>query len=372
MLNEQTAFGVIINIVLIIFLLLLLNRYHRGNVVCKQQFALLGIFLFCLFSFWGRDWYGYLHYTDIFRKGYGQISMEPFYVWLLSLIEGNYFLFRSIVWGGAIVFFYKTIKRTELNINLVLYLFCGIYLIFFSYARATLCMAVIFFGYSLLYSHRKKYNQLAILIGISIIFAAFYLHKSSIFGIGAALISAIIMKRENKIFSSLLLLTPVIIFLLYYYFSSSGIAFSESSTFADYTQAGNVYLAANMNYKGIGAMISTFLERLPYYLVSILCFLEIRQKKRAIPRIVGSFLVMLIVIVFLSTFFLIDFGVNTTTLYGRFLRFGQIPACIALAYFYQNNLYAKFVDRIIFIAFISTFYSLMYVTYNLIMQNKII
>ena len=175
-------------------------------------------FVFCLFSFWGADWFGYLSYF-IWAKSGGieHVPMESFYLWLVDKVCTDYLQFRMIVWGLALGLFVFTLKRLQLNLGVALFFFCSIYLITFSYARASLAMSLLFAGYSLLWEHNKKAALKNRLIGLSLIGLSFFCHKSSVLGI-TAVVAAIIVKKWGRNWVILVLLAfPLLVFAMQFF-----------------------------------------------------------------------------------------------------------------------------------------------------------
>ena len=143
--TQQTPFLVLSNIIVLCYLyrslkpVLVDTNYISSKRVLVTQFLML---LFCLFSFWGTDWYGYLNYFTAVKSGWeDRVPMEDVYIWLMEVLP-SYLLFRFIVWGGALLLLLKSVSNFEINKKLFLFLFCSIFLIWFTYARASLGMAM--------------------------------------------------------------------------------------------------------------------------------------------------------------------------------------------------------------------------------------
>lgn len=362
----QTPFLVFTNIVIIFTLYLLTKPASRGIQISptKRKVSKLLILLFCLYSFWGKDWFGYLLYYKEIERGGVVSSIEDIYNWVGKFCP-SYAIFRLVIWGPALFFFLKTIKRLSLDLDIVLFFFCSIYLIWFSYARVSLAMAVIFYGYSLMYSSRKRLD-LKYILGIILILASFYLHKSSIFAI-IVVFTAELLKRWSKVSVALpIIIFPIAVIIAISQFGSfvDSLVNNEANVMNEYATVGNAYLNSDSYIAGPGVLLQWFFERTPYYLLSFICIKVIwRNDLRVAPNI-KPFMLVLFLLVLTATVFLFDFGFNTATLYGRFIRYAQIPACIVLSHLYTKNIYLKLTKVTYWLAIVGTAYSLFYVMYN--------
>lgn len=357
-----------------LLLIFILNRYTRPAFVSchlsqmRIRVTIILCFVFCLFSFWGADWFGYLQYF-IWAKSGGieQVPMESFYLWLLDEVCTNYLLFRVIVWGVALGLFIFTIKRLRLNIGVALFFFCSIYLIYFSYARASLAMSLLFAGYSLLWEHNGKIVLRNRLIGVVLIGLAFFCHKSATLGI-AAIVGAVIVKKWGRKGAILVLLAfPLMVIAMQYFLQDSFVTIlsDEESTLGQYAQAGANYMDKKSGFSGIGTFIQkNILEQCPYYILALCCYKEIKSPSGEYSVPIKSMMVLLFVLVVTALVFAFDLGVNTKTIFTRYLRYAQIPACIVLTYMYSNGIQSKLVKWAYTIGIIGCFYSLIYSMYN--------
>ena len=108
--NEQTAGLVLFNIVILLLLFFTLKEAleppHMVSLA-KYRFALFLCVIFCVFSFWGTDWFHYLEKFPMLLSG-EKGHMESIYVWIAQNLSPNYIIFRLIIWGGAFYLFIKT------------------------------------------------------------------------------------------------------------------------------------------------------------------------------------------------------------------------------------------------------------------------
>lgn len=362
--NKQSALLVLMNIIMIGCNCLVLKKslkapYH--TTIGKYRLGVFMCLLFCLFSFWGTDWFHYLEDYFFIRDGY-RTNLEDVYVWIIQNISPNYICFRLVVWGTALYLFVKTANNLSVSKELVLLLFSIIYIIWFAYARATLAMAMAFYGYSLIIKNSHKFKS--VLLGIVILLSSYFFHKTAAFAIGIVALALLLKRFPRYTLWILLISFPLAIVL-----AKIGVAsfmltdINGDGDMASYMATGQRYMEKDLSTHGIGAILHSMLERIPYYLTAYLGFGIIRQKTMILPSDIKAFIVLQILLVFISSIFAFDLGVNTSTIYVRFLRFAAIPTTIVMAYLYQCGYRHKFVKRTIQIAVCGTLYALFYSFY---------
>lgn len=369
---QQTPLLVFSNLLLIF----ILYRYTRPAFVSgylssmRIKVTIALCFVFCLFSFWGADWFGYLAYFKWAKNGsIEHVPMESFYLWLVDKVCTDYLQFRMIVWGLALILFIFTLRRLRLNLGLALFFFCSIYLIYFSYARASLAMSLLFAGYSLLWEHNRKAGLKNRLIGLLLIGLSFFCHKSSALGI-AAVVGAIIVKKWGRNGVILVLLAfPLLVFAMQFFLQDmfGSIVSDEDSTLGQYAQVGADYMDKKSGFSGLGTFIQkNVLEQCTYYILALCCYKEIKSPSVEYGVPIKSMMVLLFVLVITALIFAFDLGVNTKTIFGRYLRYAQIPACIVLTYMYSNGIQPRLIRWAYTMGIIGCFYSLIYIIYNVI------
>lgn len=383
-------------------------QYSDGVVSLPRLYFTLSMwFAFDLFAFWGSDWFHlYVAYQDIMQ---GTPIVEKIYTWIArNLAPNNYILFRAIVWGLAQFLLWDTFKRLSISTHLALALFVSIWLIWFSYGRVSLAMALAFWGMAFYYrSH--SIPILPKIVGISAIIASFYLHKSAIFLILVAILS-ILTKRSNKItFAICLIIFPILIQLMSEGFLDM-ILFTMTDRLEDldnYILKAKYYMDTESDNHGIGPLIGMLLEKIPYYLITVLGLFAIYNSKNSsgyeiyadtedtkeyeednesiededteivtpeeneeyqeytIPEDIKVYIRALFFIVLLSSLLLINFKStsNTQVLFDRFVKFSMIPSAIVLAYLLDNYKYVRYAWWTYCLALLGTCYQMIYMLY---------
>lgn len=360
---EQTPFLVASNIILIAIMFLLLQPvYVRGDSVPKWRTIVCVIcaLVFCLFSFWGKDWF---HYQNDFwrlkRYPYSFSHMEDVYLFLIKICP-NYFTFRLAIWGPSLLLFHLTIKKLELNTELAWFIFGVLYIPLFAYGRFSLAIALMFYGSALLTQPYKNTKKISSIFGLLLIITSVFFHKSAIIGVGI-ICFALIIKTLNK--NSLLLIFGV--FILCVIIVNVLIPIFLKTNFNDdveFAQRSQKYIGREVheNAIGIAAIIYKTLERIPYYLIALLCYKT--QSEYNVPKGIEFMLKFFFFLVFFASIFAFDTGANTSIFYVRVLRFSLIPAAIILTYAHQYRLYPKLTKYAFLFSLASVSY---YLAYNL-------
>lgn len=372
LLKGQTPLLVFSNILFLLFLFFFLKSalssgYTSEKKVKKTYFL---IFIFCLFSFWGTDWYHYLQYFINIKDGFGEfVPMEDVYVWLMNILP-SYILFRAVVWGGAILLLAKTISNLHLNKGLFLFFFCAISLIWFSYTRATLAMSFLYCGLSYLIKAQRGYGNKFInnIVGVALIIISFYFHKSAAIGIVAIAIAILVHRLGPKKGLILFFVAyPLLILSVRSVFSEliEGLIADETSMFNEYAVAGSGYLGSKNSIQGLGIIIQHFLEQFPLYLMIYISYFVIKKGVQ-LQKGIDLIMITLCSMVLVASLFAFDLGMNTQTIYVRIMRYAQIPLCICLTYLFENRLCPTLTKWTYTLGIISCVYITLYTLYNVL------
>lgn len=363
--TEQTPQLVLFDILLVLLIFITLRRTLRKPFRISEPEYYLAIFfgiLFCLFSFWGTDWFHYIEVYEKLQKGKDS-HVEEIYYWIAG-ISPNYIVFRLFIWGSALLLFVDITRRLSVSKELAFILFGCMYLTWFSYARASLAMVMAYYGYSLILKpYRNK--RFSIILAITAILGSFYFHKSSLFAIATVSLCVLIKKYPTKAVVMCLMMYPLLIMFAKSQLAdimSSDIDANESDL-SSYMSSSQHYLDAKATKRGIGAIIMGKLESIPYYMVAFLSFFALKNYRRLIPQDIKGFMLLTILLLIFSSIFTFDLGFNTGMFYGRFIKFLAIPSSIVLAYLYQNRIYPRLTKASLLIGVLGTAYALLYTFY---------
>lgn len=373
--THQTPVLVLFNIILLFLLIFTLKDalYHPHMVsLAKYRFALSLCVIFCLFSFWGTDWFHYLELFPMLQSG-ERGHMEEVYVWIVQNLSPNYLLFRLIIWGGAFFLFIKTLNRLDISVDLALLLFVIFSIIWFSYARATLAMTIIYFAGEIMFRSEKRFISL-IQGTVLLCFSAFF-HKSAIMAIPLVYIAYLFNVNTKLALRITLLFFPIIVIFAKAIVNQlmSVDLDNSNNMILGYVESGQNRLLRESNISGWGAIIRNTFERMPYYLIAFVGtkILIYNIYDDDIPSNIKSFIILQILIVVVSTVFLFDLNANTQMLYGRFLRYNAIPTVIVMTYLYELGIYRRLIDATIYIAGFGSLYTVLYAMYDIIINSNL-
>lgn len=360
--TEFNTTGILFDIFL--FLTCLIKLYPAINDKSVSSFNIkictLFSLLFFLFPFYGGDYYHYLeYYTKALSNPHLNSSLEEIYSTIANNTFGSYTLFRLIIWGSSMLLIIKTANGIGLPKPIFLLVLSCCFITVLAYARVTLSMALIFYGTYIL---ATKKNVLYLILGIGFICVSFFFHKSALFGIAMVVCVLICQRIGRTSYIIFLLSIPLVIGILSYFISD----FLQTSIAEEYINIDSAqgYLSSEKTEKGMGALILNFLQRTPYYCLSLIFFLlVIRNKLSLLPKQLQLFGSLTFLITITASLYLIDMGLNTYVLYYRFLTFAAIPSVIFLSTLKLYKIYNRLTTLTFYMLVCSTAYSLLYTCY---------
>ena len=166
-------------------------KYPQHNNNSKGIFIFFFLYIFnSVYGLW--EWDTYHSWDDFISAGhyyYFEIDgYEAIYNWLASITGNHYFLWRFIIWTPACLFIYFSAKKLSLlnnNFLVSLALFGG----FLAFTRGMLGHTMLIYGLIILLRNQNSfYNKL---LGLVLIFASYFFHKSMYINILFALIAFI-------------------------------------------------------------------------------------------------------------------------------------------------------------------------------------
>ena len=291
---------------------------------------------------------------------------EDVYINIAKLVGKNYFLFRTIVWGGSFVLFCWTLKRLDVPVYYaVILLFC-IYVVTFSYGRFTAATAVYFFGVSFLCMPIKNLKLLSYIIGIIIIYTSWEFHNSAIIMIITTLILLVPFKKWS--IALILIGIPGIV----------AIAKDQFYIIAQFAEANDNAIGERMfrytqNIRGsiISQTILNTFKYLSFYIPiiisSIVIFTKNNINKIPIP-IIRMYKVTFGVIFMASILYLL--GPTFYPIFSRVLFMSMIPLCIIITALYKEGYMTRKQFRLCYIfGLIHTILSLVYTVYDIYVNS---
>lgn len=239
------------------------------------------ILIFCLFPFWGGD---YFHYNQAFydyNHG-GNLTQEPLYGWLYSTFSFSYTAWRFVVWGGALFLLFRAYKRCSENYDLCLFFFGALYVHWFSYARASLAMSFILFGLAFLSMAKTNATMFSrinsCLLGLASLVVAFFFHKSALLGIGAAVASLFLLNATRRTILLIAVMIPVMVFALQWgldYFAEMELSQDTIITAHYRDRFVNLGEMSGVYRMSLGPFLEQLLAKLPLYFNVVLYIISL-------------------------------------------------------------------------------------------------
>lgn len=378
---EPLPILVFTNLLMIAFLVLLSRKGLREPYIFRpwrRYLVILVSFVFCLFSFWGTDWFHYagMYINLVYMDGFNT-SLEDVYYLIANYLSPNYLVFRAIVWGGALYLFCLLCKHVSVRGDLMLALFCAIWLIDFSYGRIVMAYTMMFLGGAVLMKPVRGKMLLSVTLGFSLLGLSLFFHKTAFFGVALVLLALFPRLLNKRTFVLVMMIYPFVLLLvqlLLIQFMDTAVDPNEHNSSS---AAGQAYLSDDTREIGPAYLVYLILRYLPYYLVCWIAYkvnlyqLEDDTKEKdarlllpeGVPSEIRFFSRLTVYVVLVSTVFLFDLGANTFTLYMRFLMYGFIPACVVLAWAWQNKFCPRMVRLTFLLGLAGTFIGLLYSFY---------
>lgn len=353
---------------------IVLSQSNRFPFELNKKRRFIGIILilvFCLFNYIDGD---YFHYKSMYNDAVNgfRYHLEDVYFWIIDNIANTYTLFRLIVWGGALLLLLLTYRRISEKPDLSLYYFFICFIPWFAYARASLAMAMILFGMSLIVKPIKASRIISFLSGFSIMGCAWFFHSSAIVGIVAAVASLFLMNGKRFTIIMLVVLAPLFIYFLSF-FVDSFMAMDLSTDDMITSQKRDTYLLGggpgSVLGGGIGFILQNLISLGGLYLTAIyFIVISINGSFLQIPlriRLYASYVFSIVII----AFSLVMLGsVNAYVLHYRILFFAMPANAIFLCSmrFIERN--KSFYRIILIISVIGALYTLLYSTYRIMLN----
>ena len=364
---NATPYQVLFNLILYVLLLFFSWKSLKTDSRLKRinrKILIAGIFIFFLFPFFGSDYFHYAEGFSRLKEGHTG-HMESVYVYIAQF-AGYYTVWRIIIWGSALFLILSTFRRLNVKYDYCLFFCIALYMLWLSYARVSLAMALIFWGASYLIKPIHQHQIFSFFLGIVAIGCSCFFHKSALFGVVMVLLG-LLSTRINKI------LLIIIILLIPMFLGLSGNLLNnfmdlKTDTEAEYSlsiRSGQSYMSKERVTKGLGGLISNFLLQWPFYLVFIIYITSIFQNRySSFPRSIKIFSSISAIIIASASVFAFDFSnLNTGILHYRFLLFSMIPATVFLAYCFEYHLYKRLVNVLLWMGISGNIYTLLYNIY---------
>lgn len=354
--ESATLLQLMSNVLMFVILLYVAKNNLYDNKKNVNLFVIIGIVVFCLFAFWGSDYYRYKELFTNYYNTQSLVHIEKAYEPIFR-IATNYIVFRLIIWGGALLILLWAFHRLNLQMDIVLFVFLVLYLLRFSYARVSLGVAIMFLGYSFLINPFKPGKLVSFVIGLLLLFFSLSFHKTMLLAIIAIPLAFLKWNRSTLLFA--MAFFPLLVFFvntsLVEYILANNLIEDEQQLYAI-----NSYMSNYGKESGWGIKLANLLQALPFYLCILVYF---RDKKyyhlNTSEKTVQRTFSLLIAMVFIASAF-----VFRQALVYRRLLYMTYPAFVAaIAEIWKIEGKTKWINTVLTISIVYQAYELLYAIY---------
>ena len=348
------------------WLLILLNLY----LFCKNKdssgtgyFLLwLYVIVFCIFYIPKEgDVVGYFSLYKSHDK-YGHL--EPFYLWTINFIDQGFFVWRSFVWGSAMLFLILTFKLCKCSASVAAFSFLSFSLVQnFYYLRNSLAFAVLFFAASLImYIENsalvslRRYKYFAFIL----LFSTYFLHRSMPLYILLSLIALAFPLSKRNVYLACLFF-PLGVYL----FETISSLFLNSSIWMQDETVKNAMnsVVANgqaWNSRSFFGQLGLFITYLPSLYVFLYSPSLIEGDKTIEGRFMNYFLSVSFYVALISFVYLFK---GASDIQIRFWQSSLLPFSFFVSIFLKKHLDTSIARHFLYLVFLSwSFYFVSFIT----------
>lgn len=304
----------------------------------QRDFAgLFGLFfaVYAVFYCVNPDYFSYREWLNITNDD--DYIKEKVYIYLAQFCRRLHFdypyeLFRLIVWGTGILLVRRICKqyRGQLLPGFTVLLLFVLYAGTFCYARASLAMAVYFFGMACCLTHRRGFMKL---LGIAIAVMSIYFHREMLVAVAALPCLFLPFEKRGFSFFSLVLLAAAVFAIKY---ASSNPEFMDL-IYDEEAEISEKIDSINSREQG-QFRLSTFVKYVsyfyPFYLITKYIW------KRRVPRSIAGIYRIACGILMASVAFMVVSGLRSIYTY-RVLYISLIPLTLLTSYGYTHRYITK-------------------------------
>ena len=298
--------------------------------------------IFALFYCLNSDYFAYREFAYGDYKFFfinSDIKDIEAYYYVAILCNGNYELFRIIIWGGSFLIFYITCRVFKTPPYLAILLYFLLYNDHACYGRVTLAMSVFYLGLALLI--KKKW----FILGILIILSSVFFHHSM--AVAVVLVPIIITPKNKKIQLVLYLTLFVVMYYVINRFMGEADSLMDDESLGYYgrkmvSSQNKIDDGTYSRYGSIFGVLNDLFEYLVFYIPIFGLFTIISKSKKTnmIYADMTKLYIIIVSITLLSTTFLIIYQ-SFNVLFYRTLYMTMIPISILMATLLSNKLIKK-------------------------------
>ncbi len=316
----------------VFFNTIILLTYWNARYIHNRKIGWASILLFCLYAFWDPDYFTFKYIMLASEATF----RDPLYYYLTFASFGSYTFYRLIIWGASLLMIWKICQMFNINTSLYSYIFAVFFLLTFSFARASLGMALYFYGLSILLK-KGKFN----ICGILLILSSYFGHRSMLPLI--VLTPLVFIKFSRKKLLLLVCLFPIIVAttsLIIHKISDTNSTGEHIDGFSSAVKSYSSIQDFELNWK---FKLITIVRNASHYVLCLyviwqMWFKQIASYKKPIPDYINRFAVASIIICCIAlALSLSNIGIASVTS-KRYLYMSGIPLCICMTYLTQEKM----------------------------------
>lgn len=313
------------------------NLFYDNNNRIKSVIFVCFFIIFAVFYCINSDYFSYRIWVDSYAWILSDFSKEIVYAYIVDLVQGNYELFRLMVWGSALLIVSQCYRIMGAQVFLTMLILFVLFFDRICYARASLGMSIYYLGISIIIYGNEVYSYKHVILGILISLLSFAFHREMIVPILMLPILIPIINTNN--FHKLFLLIFIIVV---------GLAIligSQADGFFSNDLAGKIEEAQESINEGIynATSISNYIKLIWRYSIFYLPFFVVTKKiydlnKREIivDNDLFSFYKITAAIIVCATALCVVYGFGTIFFY-RVLYMTTIPIALLVFKLYQQQ-----------------------------------
>lgn len=306
-----------------------LSLYYLFPLLCNKSrkdngYTLTWLFLLflCLYGLYSGDWLHYREKLDFYGM-YDASGMEPIYDTILFYTQSNYILFRFFVWGMALIVLRALFRRLAINSFNILGFFVIWGILFFAYARVSLGLSLLFYGYSFLVKPSRKRRFIGYLWGALCIVSSIFCHKS------LAVLILILPFTFTSLYRKRFLFYCCCCVVLIFIINRFILPYVDIYLMQ---MDGGSYFSAEANAKPLGKRIVDFSVRAPLFILMIYLIYKLvwKRKQKVFSKEMQRYFMFAVLIFLVSLTFLFS-DIKSPILFYRILYMIFIPIAIILS-----------------------------------------
>lgn len=299
------------------------------------------IIAFAVTAWYTGDFWGYQGIVKSYRPDPSFISLEVLYGFIIEVSNNNYLFFRIVVWGSAAVLYLLIAKIFKVNTLLSLFVMFILYVTVFSYARATLAMAIYFLGFTIFTKGIELNKKINIIFGLAILVSSYFYHSSMAVMIILAVFYFVPISKKSII---LIIILAVLIGSTINQLTDSFMGYMLGFDDARISEKMGSYLNKEEREvvdRSLFGIIGLIWEYIPFYLTFlIISRIMFKEDQSKLPKsIVGLYRISFIVVL-LSTALLV-FTSKSYILFYRYLYMSFIPLSILTVFMFTKGYMSK-------------------------------